>query len=165
MVEALEIEPTELNVSELKRMVSLIPQTDPTSLAYGTLLQSIERFIYFANALASIEMFVNGTHPPVVASVVESEENDSAGNIIQFSPPVSEDDKFPDEVEETETDESTKVYDSGTVKSLITKARADKKIGSIKEWISTNFGVDGFSAIPAKQYPQVMAKLEELGVS
>ena len=45
------------------------------------------------------------------------------------------------------------------------KARAEKKIGSIKEWISENFGVEGFSAIPAKQYPQVVANLAEIGVS
>ena len=162
MVEALEIEATELNVSELKRMISLIPETDPTSLAYGTLLQSIERFIYFANALASIENFVNGTHPPVVASVVKDEENANIDNIIPFSPPVSEEEKFTDD---EESDESEDEYDPAVVKSLITKARADKKIGSIKEWINSNFGVDGFSAIPAKQYPQVMEKLKELGVS
>lgn len=158
MVEALEIEPTELNVSELKRMVSLIPQTDPTSLAYGTLLQSIERFVYFANALASIENFVNGVHPPVV-----KEDDANLDNIIQFSPPTSEEEKFDEPKEEEEED--TTEYDPDDVKSLITKARAEKKISSIKEWINDNFGVDGFSAIPAKQYPKVVKKLNELGVT
>ena len=152
MEEVLEIKGTEFNRAELKRIIDLIPQTDPRSREYAQLLECIERFIYFANVLAAAQAFIeHGVQP--------QPEVETADNIIPFTPPTAEAEKFPEQVEV-----NTETYDTDTVKSLITKARADKKISSIKEWINTNFGVDGFSAIPEKQYPQVVAKLKELGV-
>ena len=142
----------------------MIPQTDPTSMEYGTLLQSIERYVYFANIVAAIQDLIDGV------PVYEKEMPTNPDNIIQFAPPTGEADKFEEQVTTDKIADEGITYDDvaldpAVVKSMITKARAEKKIGSIKEWINTNFGVDGFSAIPAKQYPQVMAKLSELGVS
>lgn len=152
MDEVLEIKSTEFNKAELKRLIDFIPQTDPRSREYAQLLECIERFIYFANVIAATEAFVNGVTKP---------EPITTDNIIPFNPPVEEAEMF----EEPEPEEDTEEYDPAMVKSLITKARAEKKIGSIKEWITTNFGVDGFTAIPVKKYPEVIAKLKELGVS
>ena len=162
MGDSLEIRVTDFNKAELNRLVELIPQTDPTSMEYGTLLQSIERYVYFANVVAAIQDFVNGV------PVYEGDMPETMDNIVQFSPPTGEADKFEEQVTTDKIADEGITYDdlnSDVVKSLITKARAEKKIGSIKEWINTNFGVDGFSAIPAKQYPQVIKKLRELGVS
>ena len=150
MEEVLDIKGTEFNKTELKRIIDLIPQTDPRSREYAQLLECIERYIYFANVIAAAQAFIEQDEQPVPQVVPE---------IVQFNPPVAEEEKF----EEPEAEDTTE-YDPAVVKALVTKARAEKKISSIKDWISTNFGVDGFSAIPAKQYPRVMAKLKEMGV-
>lgn len=150
MEEKLEIVDTQFNRDELKRITDLIHQTDPRSREYAQLLECIERFIYFANVVAAAQDFAengNGTH-----------------DLVQFTPPTSEAEKFPEQIEE-EPDEPTEEYDPAEVKKLITRARAEKKIDSVKDWILTNCGVEGFSAIPAKMYPDVVAKLKELGVS
>lgn len=155
MDEVLEIKGTTFNKTELKRIIDLIPQTDPRSREYAQLLECIERFIYFANVIAAAQALIENGEQPRPQMPTDIPES----NIIQFNAPVAEEEKF----EEPEAEDQTE-YDPAVVKALVTKARAEKKISSIKEWISTNFGVDGFSAIPAKQYPQVMAKLKELGV-
>lgn len=155
MAEALEIKGTDFNRAELARIIELIPQTDPRSRDYAQLLESIERYIYFANVIAAAQDFIeNGVKQPSKVAIVEED------NIIPFNPPVAEAEKF----EESEAEDTTE-YDPAEVKSLITRARADKKITSVKTWIQENFGVDGFSAIPAAKYPEVMTKLKELGVS
>lgn len=156
MDEVLEIKGTEFNKTELKRIIDLIPQTDPRSREYAQLLECIERYIYFANVIAAAQAFIEKDEQSV-RGIMPTDIPES--NIIPFNPPVAEEEKF----EEPEAEDTTE-YDPAVVKALVTRARAEKKISSIKEWISTNFGVDGFSAIPAKQYPQVMAKLKELGV-
>lgn len=165
-MDELKLRVTDFNKAELNRLVGMIPQTDPTSHEYGTLLESIERYVYFANIVAAIQDFCEG----VVPQIEEETQSEVPDNIIQFAPPTGEADKFEEQVTTDKIADAGVTYDDvaldpAVVKSVITKARAEKKIGSIKEWINTNFGVDGFSAIPAKQYPQVMAKLSELGVS
>lgn len=156
MDEVLDIKGTEFNRTELKRIIDLIPQTDPRSRDYAQLLECIERYIYFANVIAAAQAFIeNGVQPKpqMPTDIPES-------NIIPFNAPVAEPEKF----DEPEAEDTTE-YDPAVVKSLLSRARADKKIPSVKDWINSNFGVDGFAAIPAKRYPEVMAKLKELGVS
>jgi len=143
---------TEFSWAEFHRLIGKIPETDPTTSAYGTLLESIERY-------GAIYKFVDwALNVPVQNPVVVEEE--TPDNIIQFTPPVVQ------EAEQTEEvpDEPTEELDPATVKSLVAKARSEKKIASVKSWIQENFGVDGFTAIPAARYPEVMAKLKELGV-
>ena len=149
-MDELEIRSTPFNKAELKRIIDLIPQTDPRSREYAQLLECIERFIYFANVIASAQDFIDkGEQPvPLPTGIPES-------NIIQFTPPTAEEEKFPEQIEE-------ETYDSATVKKALQDARMAGKIGSAKEWIRENFGADGFQALPAKHYGAVMAKLKEL---
>jgi hypothetical protein len=156
-----QIKTTAFNMAELRRLIELIPQTDPRSREYGELLQSIERFLYFANVIAEIQGVLGEDVTPMIGKPKE---------IVQFAPPTAEDEKFdePDHsiaqpAEEIMREEVQQI-DAAKVKSLVTKARADKKIASVKEWLMTNWGVDGFSAVPAAKYPEVLAKLKEIGV-
>ena len=151
---------TEFSWKELQRLIDLIPQTDPTTPAYGILLESIERYgaiMKFVDWFLSVKI----QNPPPV----EQKE----AEIIPFPAPVAEDEKFEEQISEvSEADNevtSQPEYDPAEVKSLLTKARAERKITNLKSWIQENWGVDGFTAIPATKYPEVMAKLKELGVS
>ena len=54
-------------------------------------------------------------------------------------------------------------YDAVTVKKAIGKARADGVVVKIKDFLVENWGVEGFSALPATKYGEVMEKLKELG--
>lgn len=153
------LDSTEFSWKELKRLIDLIPQTDPTTHAYGILLESIERY---GAIMKFVDWFLS-----VKIQKPEPKLESSEDGIIQFPVSVSEEEKFeePEPTPEPEPEEDETEYDPAVVKSLITKARAEKKIPSAKAWIQENWGVDGFSAIPASKYPQVMAKLKELGVS
>lgn len=152
-MDELEIKGTAFNKAELKRIIDLIPQTDPRSREYAQLLECIERFIYFANVIASAQEFINKDElpRPRPTDIPES-------NIIPFNPPVKEEEKF--EEDEPANEET---YDPAVVKKAIQDARMAGKISSAKEWIRDNFSVDGFSAIPASRYGEVMSKLKELG--
>ncbi len=158
-----QIRATKFNMAEFERLIHLIPETDPRSNEYGTLLMSIERFLYFANVIAEIQGVLGEDVTSIITQPTE---------IVQFNPPVAEDEKFeePESVvqdpapvveEETKVEESK--YEMADVKKAIQKARMDGKISSAKEWIKENFDVDGFSAIPASRYGEVMQKLKELG--
>ena len=144
---------TEFSWKELQRLIDLIPQTDPTTHSYGILLESIERY-------GAIMQFVDWFLSVKVQNQKPVEEP-PMDKIIQFAPVYAEKVESEEQMEEPAILE----YDPAEVKSLITKARAEKKITSVKSWIQENWGVDGFTAIPAAKYPEVMAKLKELGVS
>ena len=151
---------TEFSWKELQRLISLIPETDPATHSYGILLESIERY---GAIMKFVDWFLSVKTPDP-----KQKEEEVPNNIIQFTPPTSEAEKFeePESTPDPEPEEKdTTEYDPAEVKSLITKARADKKIPSAKAWIQENWGVDGFSAIPASKYSEVMAKLKELGVT
>lgn len=158
-----QIRATKFNMDEFKRLVHLIPETDPRSNEYGTLLMSIERFLYFANVIAEIQGVLGEDVTSMITQPTE---------IVQFNPPVAEDEKFeepepvvqdPAPVVEEETKVEEFKYEMADVKKAVQKARMDGKISSAKEWIKENFDVDGFSAIPASRYGEVMQKLKELG--
>ena len=163
-----QIRATKFNMAEFKRLVHLIPETDPRSNEYGTLLMSIERFLYFANVIAEIQGVLGEDVTSMITKPTE---------IVQFNPPVAEDEKFeepepmlspavvgdPIPVEPEDTEVVDTEYEMADVKKAVQKARMDGKISSAKEWIKENFDVDGFSAIPASRYGEVMQKLKELG--
>ena len=152
----LEIRGTAFNKAELKRIIDMIPQTDPRSRDYAQLLESIERFIYFANVVAAAQDLIERDEPRVV------------DNIVPFNPPVKEEEKFeepePDPEPEPETEAPTVTYSLATVRTAIQDARMSGKIGSAKEWLLDTFGVSGgLSSLPAAKYGAVMDKLKELG--
>lgn len=155
-MDELEIRGTAFNKAELKRIIGMIPQTDPRTREYAQLLESIERFIYFANVVAAAQDLVERDEPKIV------------DNIVPFNPPVKEEEKFeepePGLEPEPETEAQTVTYSLATVRTAIQDARMSGKIGSAKEWLLENFGVSGgLSSLPAAKYGAVMDKLKELG--
>ena len=145
---------TEFSWKELQRLIELIPQTDPTTHAYGTLLESIERY---GAIMKFVDWYLSVKQPKP-----EPQPEVPVDNIIQFTPATSVKEELVEQIKEAP--EAVPEYDPAAIRSLLSKARAAKKIPNLKEWINTNFGVDGFAAIPAKRYPEVMDKLKELGV-
>lgn len=152
MAEQLEIRATEFNKEEMNRILGILRETDPRSRDYVQVLDSFERFLYFGNVIAAAQDLVSDTKEPIRCDI-PSAEND---NIIQFPPPVDEEEKF-EVVEEPE-----EKFDPAVVKKAIQDARMQGKLSSAKDWIKQEFGVDGFSAIPASKYGEVMTKLKEL---
>lgn len=160
MGEQLEIRATQFNKEEMNRILGVLRETDPRSRDYVQVLDSFERFLYFGNVIAAAQDLIYGMQdPPPYGVGVKAPEPD---NIIPFSPPIAEEEKFQEAIEETP--EPAEEIDPAVVKSLITKARSEKKISSVKDWLQANWGVDGFSAVPAAKYPEVLAKLKEIGV-
>ena len=151
---------TEFSWKELQRLIELIPQTDPTTHAYGTLLESIERY---GAIMKFVDWYLSVKQPKPEPQPKPQRPTDiPESNIIQFTPATSVKEEFVEQIKEAP--EAVPEYDPAAIRSLLSKARAAKKIPNLKEWINTNFGVDGFAAIPAKRYPEVMDKLKELGV-
>ena len=156
MAEQLEIRGTQFNKEEMNRILGVLRETDPRSRDYVQVLDSFERFLYFGNVIAAAQYLIYGMQdpPPYGVGIKEPEPD----NIIPFSVPVEEEEKF-DDVEPEEDDEVEEepahYFDPAVVKSRLTRARAEGK----------NFGASGFSEIQASQYPKVMSLLDELGVS
>lgn len=159
-----EVRPLSIfSVKELQRIVDQFPKTDPCSLEYSQLCVNLERFA------ASVE------NVDWVLSLDPYEGADP--QIVQFNPPVDgeveledpepplspvvEQDPAPVVEEETKVEETE--YEMADVKKAVQKARMEGKLSSAKDWIRDNFGVDGFTAIPASRYGEVMEKLKELG--
>lgn len=163
---------------ELLRLVAAINQTDPRGRDYAQLLENIERFECAAMSLPEIwERFhkyytdqgVKFDTPPVAEDGKEpeiirpefkpvkvEEQTEETVDEEQTPAPVSE--------EEQKSEEPEEEYDPAVVKSAIAKARSTGKVVKIAEWLKENWGVSGFTALPAKKYPEVMAKLKELEV-
>lgn len=166
MAEQLEIRGTQFNKEEINRILGVLRETDPRSRDYVQVLDSFERFLYFGNVIAAAQDLIYGMQdpPPYGVGIKEPEPD----NIIPFSPPVEEEDKFetvePEEDDEVE-EEPAHYFDPAVVKSRLTRARAEGKIDKIRPWMEENFGASGFSEIQASQYPKVMSLLDELGVS
>ena len=146
------------SVEELKRIVEQFPQTDPRTRDYAQLCENLERF---AASVDNVDWVLSLILP-----------DQTRPQIVQFNPPVAEDEKFdepepvvqdPAPVVEEETKVEESEYEMADVKKAVQKARMDGKLSSAKEWIKETFGVDGFSAIPASRYGEVMQKLKELG--
>lgn len=159
-----ELTMTQFSADELKRLVELIPQTDPTSLAYGVLLENLERF---AASIDNVDWVLRIGYPKPQQQEVE-QETEADANIVPFNPPTSEAEKFshavagdpiPVEPEEAKVAEEYKLAD---VKAALSAAKAAGKIGSPKQWIRDNAGCDGLEAIPASMYGEVISKLKGL---
>ena len=150
---------SEFSWKEFHRLINMIPEVDPTTPGYGTLLEAIERY-------GAIYKFVDWA-----LSMQVKEPEKEPDNIIQFNPPVAEDEKFEEPDDQSHSiaqqaeemmREKVEQYDAAVVKKALQDARMTGKISSVKDWIRELFGVDGFQALPAKQYGAVMAKLKEL---
>ena len=165
MAEQLEIRGTQFNKEEMNRILGVLRETDPRSRDYVQVLDSFERFLYFGNVIAAAQDLISGTRELPRCDIPSVAQD----NIIPFSPPVEEEEKFeavePEEDDDEVEEEPVPEFDSAVVKSRLTRARAEGKIDKIRPWMEENFGASGFSEIQASQYPKVMSLLDELGVS
>ena len=164
---------------ELLRLVATINQTDPRGRDYAQLLENIERFECAAMSLPEIwERFhkyytdqgVKFDAPPAAEDGKEPEiirpKFVKVEEPVEEQPEVVVEEQTPAPVpeEEQKSEEPEEEYDPAVVKSAIAKARSTGKVVKIAEWLKENWGVSGFTALPAKKYPEVMAKLKELEV-
>ena len=164
---------------EFLRLTAAINQTDPRSRDYAQLLENIERFGAAATMFDDLwEIFASyyseqgiefddspvaeeGKDPDVLRPFTVVQTDGKAEVEAQASPIPDEPEMF--EEEEAPSEEAP-VYDPADVKKAIGKARADGKIVKIKDWLVENFGVEGFTALPASKYGEAMEKLKALGV-
>ena len=159
---------------ELLRLVGTINTVNPASRDYAQLLENIERFGGTCTLLPDIWRVFSKYYEKQDTGKIEENPD-----IVEFKP------KVPVEVTEKVTAEEAQVsevpdspipeeepmfeeapmYDAATVKKALSKARSEDKVSKIAEWLKENFDVEGFSAIPATRYGELMDKLKALGVS
>jgi len=163
---------------ELLRLVSSINRVAPESRDYAQLLENIERFGATCTMLPDIWKIFSKYYESQGIVFDDSQiPKEAEPEIVEFKP------KVPVEVEaeQAQTSEENKTekaedepkqesndateYDAAEVKKALAKARADGKLPKIKEWLVQNFGVEGFSALPASRYGEVVDKLKEMGVA
>ena len=162
---------------EFLRLVTAINQTDPRSREYAQLLENIERFgaaavmfdeLWEIFASYYTEQGVEFDNPSPVAEdgkepeLIKPFKSAPAEEVTEEKTEEVPDSPIPDEPEMFEEAEET--YDPADVKKAIGKARATGAVDKIKDWLLENWGVEGFSALPATKYGEVMRKLKELGV-
>ena len=158
---------------EFLRLVSFINQTDPRSSQYGILLENIERFGAAAvmfDELWQIFASYYGNEPEIIKpefKVVSAEEikDEPEAENVPDSPMVEEPEMFEPEEAPAEEAPVSVEYAEADVKKAIGKARADGKLPKIKDWLVENWGVEGFSALPASKYGEAMEKLKAMGVA
>ena len=162
---------------ELLRLVSTINRVPPESREYAQLMENVERFGALATLLPDIwQIFskyyagksapVDSTEPEIVefkpkVDIPVATEEAQVSEATEPDSPIPEDEPMFDE----EPQEEAPAYDAPTVKKALSKARSEDKVPKIAEWLKENFDVEGFSAIPASRYGELMDKLKALGVS
>ena len=171
MNEQLEIRATQFNKEEMNRILSVLSETDPRSRDYVQVLDSFERFLYFGNVIAAAQdLVLGGIQEPLPYGVGVKQPapvEEKTDNIIQFNPPTTEAVMYESttssaQIADVGVKDSDVTYEPAVVKKAIQDARMQGKLSSAKDWIKQEFDVDGFSAIPASRYGEVMTKLKEL---
>jgi hypothetical protein len=158
---------TEFTKNEFVRLIDLLPQTDPRSNDYLTLLRSIECFDSIANSidemdgLRSLDLSAERTEPRVV-ELATVKPIGVVGAFKEMPPtvpaePAVEEKPEPAPIEEKKEEEQT--YDASTVRKALVDARS--RGVDVKEILS-GFGVANFGALPAAKYGALMDALEVL---
>lgn len=162
---------------EYARLVATVNQTDPRSREYGLLLENIERFsaaaMQFPDIWKLFEKYY--TEKGVTFEDSPTAEEGKEPEIIhpKFKPaaiepvavePVEEEEPVAEDPVPEEPEVEEEPVSGDVVKSAIAKARSSGKVTKISDWLKENWGVSSFSALPAKKYGEVMAKLKELEV-
>ena len=172
---------------EFLRLVGAINQTDPRSRDYAQLLENIERFAaaavmfddlwaffasYYTEQGAELDdppVSEAGKEPEIIypkfSKVKDDEHNEPETPAPEQEEVVDTPAEAPAEViQDAAPVEEAPVYDAAEVKKAIGKARADGLLPKIKDWLMENWGVEGFSALPAAKYGEAMEKLKSMGV-
>lgn len=162
-----------ITLSQLRRMVIQLKETDPTSVEYGHLLDNMEHLVY-ADWMEDVEKVVGDVYdaPPMrlmaaIASARLEEERKSEpvdeGHEPheQDVPPWESADAAPDVASAPapeEAEEEHKEYEPSEVRTALVAAR--RKGTNVTELLKEMFGVDNFTAVPASRYWELMERLE-----
>lgn len=151
----------EFILTELRRIVDLIPQTNPASCDYHILLQSLECFAAMAETVEN-----------VLDLVEDLDDNEGKIISVRFVPPPVEEMAEPEPTTEPETqdpeptpfaeaaqiseEEPAKTYDMAEVRQALLAAR---KNGVDPKTILKKVGASNMSDLPPEKYAEVMALL------
>lgn len=164
---------TEFVKQEFLRLIDLLPQTDPRTNEYLTLLHSIECFDSIANSvdemdgLRRIDLMedriaeqtaVEEQAKKIVEIAKTSDTEEGGGKVVPFTAP-----DFPEPAAEEETappkpPEEEKI-DPSEVRKALVAARAR---GIDSKEILSGFGVTHFQELPASKYRALLDALELL---
>jgi hypothetical protein len=172
---------TEYVASELRRIIGKIPETDPATMEYHVLLQSLE---IFANISESVEQLMDTIHsysdePPEDGKIIKVEFRPSPELMQQVADMTQAEDEPSDEPEEsflttgptgspapetkmadvveTEETEPARVWEMTEVRAALVEAR---RKGVNVSALLREFGVENFGAFPAGKYGELMKRLE-----
>jgi len=154
---------------ELRRLIGLIPETDPTSIEYHTLLASFEGLYNLAGPLEEIldeldkeDLADNIVDIKVIPGGVPCGEDcatcDACEN-AQISSSNSTESVTAGEDKQEPAAEPEETYDPVTVRKALLDAR---KEGVDIKAIFRVIGATNFSDLPPEKYGTVMAMLKEL---
>ena len=160
---------TEYVASELRRIIGKIPETDPATMEYHVLLQSLEIFANISESLEELmarvdeETLSEGESKVVLHPMLERALAEKANETEDFPP--EDETPFPAGGEaETPAPEETvavpveeKTYEMTEVRAALVEAR---RKGVNVSALLREFGVENFGAFPAGKYGELMKRLE-----
>jgi len=157
---------TPFTVTEMNRLVNLIPQTDPRTMEYAELLANLERYCSICTTVDSIIFGrgIDGYVEPEDHPVADSPYPDAteAPKPLTFAEPVKEEPEAdPPEAKEAKPEAEAVTYDAATVKKALVNARKNANL-NIAQWLRDNFHVDGFQNLPETEYDRAMQLLSEI---
>lgn len=150
---------TEYTANEMRRIISMIPETDPTTTEYHILLQSLECFAGIADSIEEIMAEID-YEPPAAEDVtkvtlhpaLEKALSEKAGK----TPDEPEQQVIPEPEEVQPVEEIT--YDLITVRQAMRDA---KKRGVDIVALIKDLGATNLTDLPAEKYGELMKRLEE----
>ena len=166
---------TEYVASELRRIIGKIPETDPATMEYHVLLQSLEIFANISESLEELmarvdeETLSEGESKVVLHPMLERALAEKANETEDFPPedetPFPADGSSGEEtpetkmadVVETEETEPARVWEMTEVRAALVEAR---RKGVNVSALLREFGVENFGAFPAGKYGELMQRLE-----
>ena len=156
---------TDYVANELRRIIGMIPQVDPTTADYHILLQSLECCAGIADSIEEIMEQVgepdaeDGTIVHVEFRPVPAAEEPKKVEVIPLKEILESDVPEPEAEEPAhEEAEPARVGEMAEVRAALVEAR---KNGVNVSALLREFGVENFGAFPAGKYGELMKRLEE----
>lgn len=162
---------TEYTANEMRRLIGMIPETDPTTTDYHILLQSLECFAGISDSIEEIMAEIE-YEPPAAEDVTKvtlhpalekalSEKADKTPDepkkleAVSFKEFMEQDIPEPEEAQPEQT-EPARVWEMTEVRAALVEAR---KKGVNVSALLREFGVENFGAFPAGKYDELMKRL------
>lgn len=144
---------TEFTANEMRRLIEMLPKTDPTGDDYYRLLRNLEMF---------------ACHSEMIEMILEETEEESNIIRVEFRPPEPEV-KEPDSLDPSPTTEPAPSApadeESGADIDLVAvryALREAKKKGADITAVLSEFGADKITDVKPEQYAALMKRLEEI---